>query len=90
MIRPAAIIGPLLFVAFGEAEELVVRAVEHCWNSWKTRFDVFHSFNSFHQPVLVCFGLEDGGSRGEGCNHGLDSGSAKAVNRESASTSAGV
>ena len=38
----------LVLLGFGEAESLVVRAVEYCWNSWKTRSVVFHSFNGFH------------------------------------------
>ena len=37
-----------VFFSSGEAENLVVRAVEYCWNSWKTRLVVFHSFNGFH------------------------------------------
>ena len=38
----------VLILGFGEAESLVVRAVEHCWNSWKTCSVVFHSSNGFH------------------------------------------
>ena len=56
-------VGLFLVLGFGEAENLVVRAVEDCWNSWKTRSVVFHSSNGFHQPV---FGPGMGGPGGRG------------------------
>ena len=49
------------YLVFGEAEDLVVRAVEYCWNSWKTRFSFSTSSNGFHQPVL---GLGGPGGKG--------------------------
>ena len=46
-----------VFFSSGIAKDLVVRAVEDCWNSWKTRLVVFHSFNSFHSRFLGLGGL---------------------------------